>query len=318
MLGEVYAIVLRVVDYHNKLVASMPTASSPSGPYFLTRQSANIMEDLSRKLQEPGVVCMLYGRGGVGKSRLVDRFLRTRGDAENYLSFSLVDDEQADIDSTNIVPSRLQDTIDQLPKILPEQSLLVVDHCELAEPGHLQQLLDYFLHHGRARGQTLVLVGNTKLPGLLFELTKRLSMTIHAVELKPLSSDEMMDFVRARCCPGLRMMARLNRQQRADLKSTQGLYSKLHDWLQQHQHAVICEPKSLHTTRARWMIATLLIVICVGLLWLINLNRDVSLVPALEPKTGSSPINSRVEELLVEHEKPPPPRPTAHRSGRQT
>ena len=56
----------------------MSETATPANKYFLTRQSANVMEDLNRLVSKGGSVTVLYGQNGVGKSRLLKQFILTR------------------------------------------------------------------------------------------------------------------------------------------------------------------------------------------------------------------------------------------------
>ena len=47
-------------------------------PYFLTRQTANLMEDFARDLKSANGVYLLYGDEGVGKTRLLEELMHSR------------------------------------------------------------------------------------------------------------------------------------------------------------------------------------------------------------------------------------------------
>jgi GTPase SAR1 family protein len=47
-------------------------------PYFLTRQTTNLMEDLVRDLKSGTGVFLLYGDEGVGKTRLLEELAQSR------------------------------------------------------------------------------------------------------------------------------------------------------------------------------------------------------------------------------------------------
>jgi len=55
----------------------------PKNRFFLTRQSANIMEDLLRRLKLSGSISLLYGQRGIGKSSLLNKFVSNRLTPEN-------------------------------------------------------------------------------------------------------------------------------------------------------------------------------------------------------------------------------------------
>lgn len=278
----------------------MLTPSTPSGPFFLTRQSANIMEDLSRQLKHPGIVCLLYGSSGVGKSRLIKQFLDSRVDAGGFRVLDLGIDETLDANSANKKPANMRDLINQVLDALPEQSLLVVDSCDRAEPEQLEQLIAYMHGQGRALEQKLVLVGNTKLPKALAELAERFPMTIHAVDLKPLTLDEMLAFVSSRCCVGLRLVARLDRQQMIDLKATRGLFSQLSSWFQRHQHEIRCDEKSLSQYRWKWIFAVVILLLSVTLFWVNQTGNDAYYRPSVDGGREPAPQSQIDKKQPVE------------------
>ena len=49
-----------------------------SNPFFLTRQSANLMEDFVRELNQGSALFLLYGESGVGKTRLLQELGQSR------------------------------------------------------------------------------------------------------------------------------------------------------------------------------------------------------------------------------------------------
>lgn len=47
-------------------------------PFFLTRQTANLMEDFVRELNQSSALFLLYGDNGVGKTRLLQELGKSR------------------------------------------------------------------------------------------------------------------------------------------------------------------------------------------------------------------------------------------------
>ena len=56
----------------------MSISTTEGKRFFLTRQVANIMEDLNRLASVPGSISLLYGPRGAGKSRLIRQFHKIR------------------------------------------------------------------------------------------------------------------------------------------------------------------------------------------------------------------------------------------------
>ena len=63
--------------------------------FFLTRQLANLMEDLLRQLKTPGAACVLYGKKGTGKTALLRYFCQHRLQSGEFIWITLNSDRQS-------------------------------------------------------------------------------------------------------------------------------------------------------------------------------------------------------------------------------
>ena len=98
-----------------------------SSSFFLTRQTANLMEDFTRELKAGAALVLLYGESGVGKTRLLQELGESRlADSRiHWLDLS----ERSDGDDS------LQDNSRQIESIFTsahQGDIIIADHFEVA------------------------------------------------------------------------------------------------------------------------------------------------------------------------------------------
>lgn len=201
--------------------------SSSRPPFFLTRQTANVMEDLTDLLKQAGAVCYLYGAKGVGKTRFLDEFLIARLNHNGAIliqfnangCFRLVGELGHSLQQQNFTQ--------QILISLPKHKVLIVDQAENAPPKVLQQILKLWSAHASENDQKLILCGDRDMLPELVESAENFQLIINSVELKPLSLHGQIEYIRFRCCSGLRRYPVFTAQQKKMLKQSQGLFSQL-------------------------------------------------------------------------------------------
>lgn len=205
----------------------MPMQSSSRSSFFLTRQSANVMEDLARHLKQAGAVCLLYGVKGVGKTRILQEFISTRFKHNKAIRILFNGDGSFQLTGGSGKRFQQENFTQQVLLSLPKQLVLVIDQVDNALPKVLNQVLKYWTANASGNGQKLVLCGYRDIIPELIESAGNLQLNINSVELNPLDSDGQIEYIRLRCCSGIRSYPVFSRQQKKRLKQTQGLFSKL-------------------------------------------------------------------------------------------
>ncbi len=205
----------------------MSVAPDLQNTFFLTRQSANVMEDLFRQLSQAGMVCLLYGSKGVGKSRLLEQFVSSRLVQDKIVFVEFDNSGNFHSVSTPEQPWKVEEFVPKLLQPSESNSIFLIDQFEQAPPDIIAAIFHYWQLEARLKDQKLILTSSPDKLQQLLELSQKSSISINSVELKPLSANEQLEFIRSRCCPGHAQQPLLNRQQKLQLKQSQGLFNQL-------------------------------------------------------------------------------------------
>ncbi len=217
-------------------------------PFFLTRQSANIMEELLRRLKLAGSISLVYGARGTGKSHLLDHFLQTRLQADEVILVRFTRQQSCFVTTTEGESLLSNDLVfSQVLSGLNENLILVIDQFELARP-ELQQIVLKFWANEAEQKKLKLVIGTQQgnLPDLL-EQSKRFQLQIDSVELTALKVDEQIEYLRSFCCPALRQKVEIPSELKKQLKLTNGLFSQLAAFRFQHETDILCQDNPLST-----------------------------------------------------------------------
>lgn len=204
----------------------MGKSTDSTAPFFLTRQSANILEDLSRLTRQPGTICLVTGRRGVGKTRLLQHFIATRAASRpvHWLSF---EQRQRDRAATQGPGADADPGDDGLPQGLADGTLLIIDDFHLASGETRRGLLTHWLAVAAERGLNLIIGGDAVIEQDLAGLSYGNPLVVNSVVLAPLNPVESGDFLSARLCHRSGERLSMNREIRRRLKAAGGLFSEL-------------------------------------------------------------------------------------------
>lgn len=259
---------------------------SDSSPFYLTRQLANTLEELARHARTQSAVFSISGSEGIGKSRLIERFLETRSQVQQAVIFSA--DAGGVFKEQGAGPVNIERIFDSMK----EKDLVFVDQTEQID---CQQILDLASGWKRLSAQgkvcMLVLVGRVENycanelsslfnPGQLFEL-----------KLKPLNIDESRDFLKFRLGISDDLQLRLNSTQRSRLKSAKGKFHELAE-LCSNLAGTVSTKRS--TTRS---IRTYLVGGFSVLVLLVGAGYAPVLLEKHEPMQVASPVSEKIIEL---------------------
>lgn len=220
--------------------------------FFLTRQCANIIEELHRRLKQAGSISLLYGVKAVGKSRLIEHFVETRLSSTDTLfvrfnsngSFIFVSKANEEYPPDNF--------IDQIIDRLNNNATLLIDQFEFAPVLIKQKTFELWANKALEKELKLVIsVQHSELKQLT-EISQRFHLPIDCVELKPLNYEEQLEYLSAYACPGLRQSTELSSELKKLLKSTKGLFSQLEIFQHQYENEINCKEITL---AARWALS---------------------------------------------------------------
>ncbi len=219
----------------------MNAPASYTNPFFITRRSANLMEDLHRQVSNAGAVCLIYGVEGVGKSRLIRQFISTRlnGSRVKFCRLSsdgfFLDDDHRLHAFENLMPSILNTT--------SSNYFWVIDQLEFASEDFLQQLLRFWAQHASQLSGALVLACRPERLGMVYKISEQLTLKVSCVELKRLSKTEALQYISTQFCPDMNTVAVFSREVSQAFKRAAGIPGQLDKITQRYSGIVECTQK---------------------------------------------------------------------------
>jgi septal ring-binding cell division protein DamX len=159
-------------------------------PYFLTRQTANLMEDFVRDLKSGSGVYLLYGDEGVGKTRLLEELAQSRLQDVEVRWIDLKaggSGEGALIDSSALI----EDTF----ATANTGDVIIADHFEMALKKTRHQLFLSWSTDGADKRINLIVAGNTSYYNELRQLAQQYQLRAQSFQLMPFGADEAEAFL---------------------------------------------------------------------------------------------------------------------------
>lgn len=193
-----------------------------SSPFYMTRQLANTMEELARRCRTQSAVFYISGMEGVGKSRLVKRFLETRSQTQEGVIFSAAPGGVfAEQDAGTV-------DIERIYHSMKEKDLVFVDQAEQIDCQQILNLANSWKRFSLdGKVCLLVLVGRAE-NHCVRELSSVLnSGQLFELKLRPLNIDESRGFLRFRLGIVDDLQFELTSRQRSSLKRANGRFDEL-------------------------------------------------------------------------------------------
>ncbi len=167
--------------YYNQIMTS---------PFFLTRQTANLMEDFTRELKAGAPLFLLYGESGVGKTRLLQELGQSRlADRRiHWLDLS----EGGDSEDT------LQDNSRGVEAIFTSAQpgdIIITDHFEMALQKTRHQLFLSWSTDGIDKQLNLIIASNIEGFNELRQLSQQYQVRVQSFQQIPFSADEVDAFI---------------------------------------------------------------------------------------------------------------------------
>lgn len=186
--------------------------------FFLTRQTANLMEDFDREIRRGGALYVLHGEAGVGKSRLLRELEANRLADLAHRFVDLADgadpDDAGDVDGQP--PPR---RIGSLFEDAAPGELIIADHFERASRKRRHQLLQGWATDGLDKRLNLVVAVDSDGLDDFRQLARQFQLEVGSYRLEPLNPAETEAFAGFYLFPerpvgALRMPAAVRRQLR--------------------------------------------------------------------------------------------------------
>ena len=177
----------RIADYN--LLSKQPSVNNP---YFLTHQSANLMEDFAREIDRSSSLFLLYGTTGVGKSRLLAQF-RTQRLSE--VNSHWVDFNQAT--SNNAHPVDLALELKQLAEEAATGDVIFIDHFEAGSNKAQHQLFESWSVDGRDKKLNIIVAADSTGFDAFRQLAQQFHIEARSFQLMPCNDREAHDYLQS-------------------------------------------------------------------------------------------------------------------------
>jgi septal ring-binding cell division protein DamX len=161
-----------------------------SNPFFLTRQTAKLMEDFDRELKAGASVFLLYGDNDVGKTRLLEELNSTRLADSKVHWIDLKAGGSGDgalVDSSAMVE-------DVFAKAQPGE-VVIADHFEMALQKTRHQLFLSWSTDGVDKQINLIISSNARFFDELRQLAAQYQVAVQSFQLISLSPEESSAFL---------------------------------------------------------------------------------------------------------------------------
>lgn len=235
----------------------MGLSTTSQNRFFMTRQIANVLEDLDRQILTPASISVLYGVKGIGKSRLLRQFVSTR--LHNNPALLLHFSADGTYHHENRSFSQL-DFANNILQLLEAHSVLILDQFELAQSDLQRCILTFWSTSAKTRDIKLVLCGSPQIVTDLAALTTQFNGNINSVELKPLSDMEREQYVAIRCCPPAVSKPNFPRHIKKLIRQSKGLFGNLESICRHYSGSIDCEHRTASNKFSMPFIALAIVV----------------------------------------------------------
>ena len=161
-----------------------------SKPFFLTRQTANLMEDFARELKVGASLFLLYGDNGAGKTRLLREL------SENRLSSARIhwiDLNAESPDEKNQQPGSAE--VEAVFDAANSGDIIIVDHFESALKKTRHQLFLSWTTEGADKKIGMIVASSSEGFNEFRQLSQHYQVSVQSFELMPFNPDEVEAFL---------------------------------------------------------------------------------------------------------------------------
>jgi len=166
--------------------------------FFLTRQTANLMEDFVREIEDTSSLFLLYGDASVGKSWLLRELTSRRFKAGKYhwLDFKNSNaGSEAKAEASKSSNAGGTPDISALMEKAREGELIIVDHFELASNKARHALFQSWATDGKDKKLNLIVAANSESFNEIRQLAQQNHVEIKSFQLLPSSREEVEAFI---------------------------------------------------------------------------------------------------------------------------
>ena len=264
-----------------------------SRPFFLTRQSANLMEDFTRELNQGSALFLLYGDTGVGKTRLLQELSQSR--LSERAVFWLDLDSGDGNDETRMDRST---EVEALFAAAGNGDIIIADHFEMALKKTRHQMLLSWSTDGIDKQLNLIIASSTEGFEELRQLSQQYQVPVQSFQLMPFSADEVQAFLGFYLFPDhplgkLTMPAALAKQ----IAAAQGIVGRVIEIVEregaQIQSTAPVPAESVRPGGKLIFALLFLVALALGIGWYLLDQPETSEIPSLamtEPDKVNTPL----------------------------
>jgi hypothetical protein len=267
----------------------MNAPASFNKPFFMTRQAANLMEDLQRQISQAGSVCLVHGAEGVGKSRLLEQFSAIRLRQQKVRKIRLNRQGFYVDESHTLQP--FEDILSIFPEAPEKDSIWMFDQLEQASTEVYQCLLGYWASYAIGRPVALILSGRSTCLKGLYEASRHNNLPVASVELRPFSKLESHQFLAACLCPDAQSTVKFSDEVKRQIELTGGFPELLNQIVQRYTGLIDCNIIQAGFKRSGlfWSAVVLLLVLGIGAGFLEFKYTEVKQMPQVEFSDNNEP-----------------------------
>ena len=161
-----------------------------SKPFFLTRQTANLMEDFARELKVGASLFLLYGDNGAGKTRLLRELSETRLSSARIHWIDL-NAENPDEKNQQLGSAEVEAFFDAANS----GDIIIVDHFESALKKTRHQLFLSWSTEGVDKKLSMIIASSSEGFNEFRQLSQHYQVSVQSFELMPFNPDEVEAFL---------------------------------------------------------------------------------------------------------------------------
>ena len=161
-----------------------------SKPFFLTRQTANLMEDFARELKVGASLFLLYGDNGTGKTRLL-RELSEKRLSSARIHWIDLNAESPDEKNQQLGSAEVEAVFDAANS----GDIIIVDHFESALKKTRHQLFLSWSTEGVDKKLSMIIASSSEGFNEFRQLSQHYQVSVKSFELMPFNPDEVEAFL---------------------------------------------------------------------------------------------------------------------------
>ncbi|MCP4492562.1 MAG: ATP-binding protein [Gammaproteobacteria bacterium] len=185
--------------------------------YFLTRQTANLMEDFLREISCGSTLFLLYGDTGVGKTSLLKQ-LTTQRLTEmtcHWIDFSESDDAEA---------------LQRIAELANAGDVIIVDHFDSASNRAQHQIFKSWSTEGRDKALNMIVSTTSSSFSIFRQLAQQYQVEAQSFQLMPCRAEEVESYLQFALFPDASFgQLEISPAVRKQIRNARGVFAKLNE-----------------------------------------------------------------------------------------